>query len=160
MRKGFLGAIGRLLQPTTTTVAPYLPGFRLEHSDLCRTCTDPLCQQACKEGIIRRNDNGVPVLTFQERGCTFCGECATACPSASSLFNLEVKQIDAIANIDPFNCLAWHQTVCSSCRDRCLYEAIVFEGWRNPIINIDRCTGCGWCISPCPTQTITMRSRS
>ncbi len=30
------------------------------------------------------------------------------------------------------------------------------DEWRLPIINLDLCTGCGWCATYCPANTVDM----
>ena len=54
-------------------------------------------------------------------------------------------------------CLLGDDRECSVCRNRCPYEAIrlVFseeEYTLTPVVDLDRCPGCGACEAACPTQ--------
>jgi len=31
--------------------------------------------------------------------------------------------------------------------------------WTLPVIDHDRCTGCGWCVQQCPTQAVDLIAR-
>ncbi len=44
--------------------------------------------------------------------------------------------------------------MCFSCKDPCLSNAIEFLGMFRPSIKADLCTGCGFCVSVCPTQAV------
>lgn len=103
--------------------------------------------------------DGVPILNFTKSGCTFCEECAKACEknetNALSLSNLHTaKKIHAIFRISTEECIAHHGVICFSCKEPCYDDAILFNGMFNPVIDMDRCTGCGFCVERCPTQAI------
>ena len=59
-------------------------------------------------------------------------------------------------DIDLIKCLSWNQTMCFSCKDPCLDNAIKFLAMFRPEINTDNCTSCGFCIKVCPTDAITI----
>jgi Fe-S-cluster-containing dehydrogenase component len=44
---------------------------------VCLQCEDPLCQNACPNGAIAKNDYGV--LTVDPEICIGCSNCVTAC---------------------------------------------------------------------------------
>lgn len=44
----------------------------------CQHCGRPACARACREGAIRRAENGV--VTVEADKCTGCGDCVGACP--------------------------------------------------------------------------------
>jgi len=118
----------------------------------CIECADAPCSTACEENIIKIQEDKTPKLDFSNSGCTYCDECANACPY--NVLSLEYKKnIDAIIEIDVTKCLSWNQTMCFSCKDPCLDEAIDFLAMFRPEIN-DNCTSCGFCIKYCPTQAI------
>ena len=95
-------------------------------------------------------------LDFTSSGCTQCDECANVCPNA--VLKLEYKKhINAKIEIDVLSCLAWNQTMCFSCKDPCLDDAIDFLGMFRPSIN-SSCTSCGFCIKTCPTNAIKIVS--
>lgn len=132
---------------------PLLPGFMMCSSDQCGECTETSCRSVCEEGIVVREGNGIPYLDFSRRGCTFCGECATACEY--DCFAAEpVERLDAKVEIAILNCLAWNKTICRSCADVCNEKAVQFTGLWNPEIDMNLCTACGFCIGVCPSNTI------
>ncbi len=130
---------------------PYYSDGSLFHSE-CQQC-DARCGAACEEGIIRFGEDKIPYLSFKEGGCTYCDACAQAC-SYGVLTLQEKKRIEATVEIDPLKCVAWHDTICFSCKDPCLENAILFQGLFKPLIDDNRCTACGFCISRCPSEAL------
>jgi len=95
--------------------------------------------------------------SFISRGeCTFCYQCAEVCPEPIFLpqsnspwqIKADIKQ----------NCLAYQNVECRSCGETCDTMAIQFKLQLNkvaqPVINVDDCSGCGACVSVCPTAAI------
>ncbi|MRI83835.1 MAG: 4Fe-4S ferredoxin [Nitratiruptor sp.] len=151
-RRELFSSFAKLLRGEERQLPTYPPYFSDEADfQRCRECDDTPCVKACEEGIIEIVD-GVPSLDFFKSGCTFCDQCALTCP-------LQVLRVDAKRSlpplaIDPIGCLAWHGTICSSCRDACLDQAIEFTGLFQPQIIAQKCTGCGFCVGVCPTKAI------
>lgn len=117
----------------------------------CINC-DGLCSTVCEENIIFIQEDKTPKLDLSSSGCSFCDECAKACEF--EVLSLENKQkINAKIQIDMLSCLSWNQTMCFSCKDPCLDDAIEFLAMFRPQIN-DKCTSCGFCIKSCPTNAI------
>ena len=125
----------------------------------CPTCESKDCVTSCDEKIIFIDDNGTATLSFKQNGCTFCDECANACKEGVlSLENRDTSEkLNAMFRISLEGCVAHHGVICHSCKEPCIDDAILFNGMFNPIIDEDRCTGCGFCISRCPTQAIDFR---
>ncbi len=131
----------------------YPPYFeKKEHFLLCTECEHKVCVQACPEKIIHI-ENDTPVIKFGINGCTFCDECAKVCGSVLKLENKKTN-LNTEMIINPKNCIAWNKTVCFSCQDICEENAIIYNGMFNPAIDLEKCTGCGFCISVCPTNAI------
>ena len=117
----------------------------------CILC-EGLCANSCEVNIIVIQKDKTPKLDFSNSGCTFCDKCAEVCPS--DVLKLEYKKnIDAKIEINVLECLSWNQTMCFSCKDPCLDDAIVFLGMFRPEIN-SNCTSCGFCVKVCPTNAI------
>lgn len=117
----------------------------------CKEC-EGLCANACETNIIEIATDKTPHLNFAYKGCTYCDECANICPHEVLL--LENKtHISAKVEIDIIKCLSWNQTMCFSCKDPCLDDAIDFLAMFRPEIN-DNCTSCGFCIGVCPSDAI------
>ncbi len=142
-------------QPHTVR-PPYNSDPDLFHR-LCPECADKPCAGVCEEEIIEIDEEGTPVLSFSKRGCTFCDACLDAC-EPGVLSDKTLNSINAVVEIDVLKCMAWHQSICSSCKDPCLEDAIAFLGLFRPQIVSDRCTGCGWCIHVCPSDAINIVS--
>jgi len=134
----------------------YPPYFDKKEDFLkCIECKTKDCLNACNEKIIKI-ENEIPILSFETSGCTFCDECALACKYG--VLNLEnKKKINAEMIINPNKCIAWNQTICFSCQDICEESAISYNGMFNPVIDLDKCTACGFCITVCPAFSIEIK---
>lgn len=117
----------------------------------CIDC-DGICADVCETNIIEIMEDKTPKLNFTNSGCTYCDECANACPK--EVLNLTYKKnITAKISIDILKCFSWNQTMCFSCKDPCLDDAIDFIGMFRPEIN-ESCTSCGFCLKVCPADAI------
>lgn len=117
----------------------------------CIKC-EGICESVCETQIIKIKENKIPYLDFSNSGCTYCDECAKVCPY--DVLSIENKQhINVSITIDILKCLSWNQTMCFSCKDPCLDDAIEFIGLFRPEIN-QNCTSCGFCLNSCPTNAI------
>ena len=105
--------------------------------------------------IIQFDDLGSPVLNFALQGCTYCDECALSC--SSDVLDIKFKKnINVKFSIDTALCLSWKKTMCFSCKDPCIDNAIDFQGLFSPTIDLTKCTSCGFCVSVCPTDAIKL----
>ncbi|WP_198304701.1 4Fe-4S dicluster domain-containing protein [Arcobacter vandammei] len=134
---------------------PYFKDINLFFTN-CIECIDKPCVTACEENIIKIVEDETVALDFTESGCTYCDMCAESCPN-EVLKVEDKKQIEARIQIDILSCLAWQNTMCFSCKDPCLDDAIEFLGLFRPAIK-DSCTSCGFCIKVCPTNAIKVSS--
>ena len=134
---------------------PYGSSESLFQSE-CVNCDTKACVTSCDEKIIFIADDGTPTLDFKQNGCTFCDECANACDrDVLSLENEDTSTwLNAIFTISTQSCLAHNGVICYSCKEPCIDDAIVFNGLFNPIIDEEKCTACGFCISRCPVDAI------
>ena len=135
------------------------PYFKNEDSFYkeCISCEDKPCITFCQENIIILGNDGTPQLSFGESGCSYCDECAINCPK--DVLNVEDKQlINAKIEINMLECVSWRDTMCFSCKDPCLEDAIEFLGIYKPSIDSDKCTSCGFCVSRCPTDAIVVKN--
>ncbi len=123
----------------------------------CSGCGD--CIQACPEAILVAARAGAPVVDFNKGACTFCRKCAEACPEA--VFTPTDKPPwNQVASIGA-DCLLDKGVACQSCQDACDVEALRFDYGVGPAgamsVVEDQCTGCGACVSICPTRAIVFR---
>lgn len=121
----------------------------------CQKC-DGKCATLCQEQIIIIGTDKTPFLNFSKSGCTYCDDCALAC--GFEVLSIENKKlIDAVVSINQADCLSWQGVMCFSCKDPCLEDAIEFRAMFMPIIDMSKCTACGFCISRCPTYAIDIK---
>jgi ferredoxin len=83
--------------------------------------------------------------------CNCCGDCCGVLRS----INLHPRPAEIVfsnhfAVIDEELCNA-----CESCLDRCQMDALVFDDITMEV-NLDRCIGCGLCVTSCPEEAITL----
>ncbi len=135
---------------------------------VCVRCGN--CARACPSNIIRPDfgASGIqglftPWLCFDEDYCRpDCHRCNTVCPSgAISHLSLADKRRRIIgrAVVDLDRCLLAKGQECTACIRQCPYQAIGMHstdgGFSNsPVVDLDRCNGCGACQAICPTRPI------
>ena len=134
------------------------PPWALSEQDFLHACTRcGACTPACPTGIIHNGDSGYPAIDFGKGECTFCSACVTACPSGA-LKRRENQAPWLIRARISEHCLALQRVECRICEDLCEPRAIRFSpqlgGAPTPVINTERCTGCGACIASCPPHAI------
>lgn len=129
---------------------PYLED--ISKLEVCANCQTKSCEASCEERIIFIDKVGKPYLSFESSGCIYCDECAKACESEVLKTN-QIK-INARFEIDMLSCLSWNQTMCYSCKDKCLDDAISFIGLFRPSMDDAKCTSCGFCVGVCPTNSV------
>ncbi len=119
---------------------------------ICKDC-EGNCISACEEGIIKRFKDGSPYIVFNYKGCTFCEKCAEAC-EYGVLDKEKPSKIYMNISINTDKCMSWNNVMCFSCKDPCLDNAIKFQGIFKPEIDLNLCSGCGFCLSVCPSGAI------
>jgi len=146
---------GKKEEKLETYIRPPYFQNEVDFTTICHTCTDKSCYKVCEVDIIEIREDGTPILNFSDSGCTYCDECANACkPNVLTLENK--KNINAKFSIGLLECMSWNQTMCFSCKDPCLDDAIKFLGMFRPEIDENLCTSCGFCLKVCPTDAITL----
>lgn len=130
---------------------------------LCSRCGR--CSSVCPQRIVQPDlgTTGLaglltPVLSFRSGYCDeWCERCTRVCPTGA-LRPLTVEQKQAhplgLATIVHPRCLAWgEQKHCVVCQEFCPYHAIALidqGGVPCPVVDADRCRGCGACEKECP----------
>lgn len=148
------------------------PGAVLEpaFSERCTSCN--LCVKSCPHDALKLAEEGegfavgTPFLPgVSAKPCHLCEglPCAAACPAGI----MEVIPAHEVrmgtAEIDSTTCFAFAGQYCDYCIDRCPYpeEAIFADEHHRPVINPERCTGCGLCAHFCVSTpgSISIRPR-
>jgi ferredoxin-type protein NapF len=123
----------------------------------CQNC-EGMCATSCQEQIIIIGEDKTPYIDFSKSGCTYCDDCATACtPNVLQVENK--KLLDAKVDIAQSACMSWDGVMCFSCKDPCLEDAIEFKAMFMPVIDQEKCTSCGFCISRCPSYAINIEEK-
>ncbi len=129
-------------------------------TDTCRRRGD--CLAACPEKIITSGRGGFPVVDFGRGECTFCGDCVKACRSGALVppASEDIRPWNLGAVIGPA-CLALNGVLCRLCGASCESAAISFRlvvgGGAVARIDTAACTGCGACVTSCPSHAIAIR---
>ncbi len=133
-----------------------LPWTNADFMDLCTRCG--ACETACETQVIVKGDGGFPRVDFSQGECTFCYQCVDSCDVAGIFMPRETLPWQHVAVVNESACLPYQQITCRSCSDGCDERAITFKlqlgREARPTIDINACTGCGGCISICPTKAI------
>jgi ferredoxin-type protein NapF len=126
--------------------------------ELCTRCDE--CITVCPEKIIVKGDGGFPEVNFAHSGCELCEDCVDICKvnaldkvsdNAFAWFH-KIKMND--------KCLPLHGVICRSCSEACDDKAISFQLVAGkvaiPELDLDKCTGCGFCIAICPVDAVVI----
>lgn len=98
------------------------------------------------------------MVDFSLGACTFCGNCAAACKhDAFDHLDSLAWQLEVTIGEQ---CLCLRGVVCRTCGDACESAAIHFliktGGPSQPLIDNERCNGCGECLAVCPDRCISI----
>lgn len=117
------------------------------------------CKKACAFGAITIV-NGLPVV--DESKCVGCGSCVVSCPrqvmalrpvSARVAVNCNSQDKGKpVMDACSVGCIG-----CTLCTRECEYGAITMQG-NVPVIDYEKCTGCGKCAAKCPKKVIHVRA--
>lgn len=152
------------------------PGCDVERINaLCARCGN--CMQACPYQLIKPDlgESGIdglftPVLKFrskdadQEQYCfQDCVKCSQVCPTgALRPVSIGEKQRTSIgiAVVNRRKCIAWENNeYCAVCDEYCPFKAVKLVKHGDvmcPIVDKDKCRGCGACESACPAEPIAI----
>ncbi len=148
--------------------------------DACVRCA--LCVRACPYDVLRLAEFGGPVpagtpyFVARAQACRMCEDipCVPACPTGAldpALVDVREARMGVAELGDPRRCLSYSGAAyCHSCYQACPLkgEAIRMQQGRTdaggvirPVVDVDRCTGCGLCEQACVLEgsaAITVRA--
>ncbi|EXI61428.1 ferredoxin [Mannheimia granulomatis] len=117
------------------------------------------CIETCETQILIKGAGGYPEVNFNHGECTFCEKCVQSCEVGVFRETSEEAWTHKI-NVQP-SCLLKRGTECRSCGDSCEMRVIRFRpslgGIAEMTLNLESCTGCGACVSVCPTGAIQIQ---
>lgn len=142
-----------------TPIRPPWSGAENTFIDICNSCGD--CITQCPTKIISKGRGNYPVINFSAGECLFCGDCVDACKPKALSISKDQKPWSITASISSDECIAFKGVECRSCYDPCEAGSINMTprlgGVSIPLLNATTCTGCGACISICPTKAVSMK---
>lgn len=122
--------------------------------EACTGCGD--CAAACPEAILFKGEGGYPRVDISNNGCSFCGDCIEACETGALVPDRPWPWSISIAE----SCLSTKGVECRACQDFCDARAIRFRPVVGGKVQMDLdsslCTGCGFCVAPCPVDAISL----
>ena len=101
------------------------------------------------------------MVDFSHGGCSFCAACLKVCNGRALRGDSDHPESawSLKADIDG-DCLAHKSVECRSCGEHCDVNAIRFRlavgGAARPLLDTERCNGCGECHAVCPVRAIRL----
>lgn len=94
-----------------------------------------------------------PYIIPRQANCVLCLTCQKICPTGA-ISGVPLEQIKmGTVEIDVLRCIAWNgNKLCFICGEQCPVVAIEIDGLNRPIIQPDKCAGCGSCEKACPVD--------
>lgn len=153
-------AKGKTAPPEAARIRP--PGALVEeeflqHCIRCRQCVD-VCENDCIRLVSDAGVEEAPFIRPREKGCILCMKCTKACPTGA-LQPVDPPDGETIqetvwmgtAVVDENICNSYNNLICGVCVYACPFkdEALRAEMREKPIVDPDKCVGCGLCENRC-----------
>jgi len=144
------------------------PGSR-SVKDFYRRCTAcQLCVAECPNSVLRPSTDlkhfMQPEMSYERGFCRpECTRCAELCPTGAirKISREEKTQYHiGTARVNPDLCVVENGVACGNCARHCPAGAIMLvkdeaTGLHRPVVNEERCIGCGACENLCPSRPIS-----
>ena len=130
-----------------------------EFLSLCTRCDE--CIKVCPAKAIKRSNGlmdiavGTPIIVPKENPCVLCNGllCTGACKEGALKLVEQVNKVRmGVAMINQSRCMAWGGQDCQLCFIKCpLQGDAIYQDDGKPVINAEKCVGCGICEYMCNT---------
>lgn len=130
------------------------PPFAVDEAlflEMCNGCN--ACVEVCPTQVIALRA-AKAYLDLDLNHCSLCGQCADVCET-HALSTTQRRNIDARPTISP-TCNNYLSSPCRACSTSCPEDAITIMKNEMPLVDSQRCTGCGLCRGACYIGVITM----
>lgn len=151
-----LGALARAREESAPLVRP--PGSRPEAEFLARCLRCDRCRSVCHTdavGVAHLEDGllamRTPVMAFHLGHCDFCRRCAEVCPTGA-IEDFDPKTAKIGLAVVTESCIALRTGACTKCHEACPYDAVALDHRRRPVVDPQKCNGCGMCELICPSN--------
>ncbi len=94
---------------------------------------------------------GTPHIIPRQKACLVCFECSKVCPTGA-IRKIKMENVKmGTAKINTEKCLVWQENKdCFVCMEVCGFIAIYKDEKGRPVVNPEKCVGCGQCEENCP----------
>lgn len=94
-----------------------------------------------------------PYIIPRQANCVLCFTCQKVCPTGA-IAQMPLEQVKmGTAEIDKLRCIAWNEKkLCVICGEQCPALAIEVDVQNRPIVQANKCVGCGTCEKACPVD--------
>jgi len=151
------------------------PGAVAEAEFVRRCIRCHKCGENCTAGCIKfvgpegpPEARGTPYIVPRDKACVLCMRCNNNCPSGA------LQPVDpdhprmwevvdmGTARVDENICNSFHGWICGVCIRACPLGGVALSAgpWEKPVIDPDKCVGCGLCEQACVHQPQAMRVRA
>jgi len=148
---------------------PVTPPGSKSVKDFYRRCTAcQLCVAECPNNVLRPSTDlqhlMQPEMSYERGFCRpECTRCSELCPTGAirKITKEEKTQYHiGTARVNPDLCVVEKGVDCGNCARHCPVGAIMLvkdeaTGYRRPVVNEERCIGCGACENLCPARPIS-----
>lgn len=155
-----LGGVTKYAFSDTPLLRP--PGGQDEDHFIATCIKCDRCRSVCPLnciGVANMNDGllnaRTPKLDYHIGYCDFCNLCIECCPTGALVPFDATKEWIAPAVIDNSRCIAYMPMGggCNKCIDGCPFNAIGVDTQGRPVVEANKCNGCGYCEYICPSNS-------